>query len=118
MGHGEFLGNHATEADADHDARIPTDVIQQVDRVTGVLRHREWTPDDARLAETPLVVRKNGRELAQSVDDRCRTLERRARTIEEENTGARAREFVMQPHAGPENMPLYSVGFSIGGSFS
>ena len=93
-------------------------MIEQIGRIARVLRHGERTVDDARLAKTALVVGENGCKFAQPVDDRRGTLEGCAGTVEEKDTRAGARKFVMNPHAGPENMPLYSVGFSIGGSFS
>ncbi len=116
--HRELLGNHATETDTDDDTPVPTNVVEQIGTIPCVLRHGERTVDDAGTPETALIVGENGCERAQVVDDRSSRFERRARTVEEQNTRAVSGKRVVQFHAGPENMPRYSSGFSIGGSFS
>ncbi len=93
--HGELLCHHPAETDADNAKVIPTDVIRQGEGVSRIVGHRRHVVWFRRSAQPPLVVRQHLEPSAQLVEQERHALQRGPGPVQEEQSGAGPRVFVI-----------------------
>jgi hypothetical protein len=86
--HGQLLGDHATEADADQAERAPADVVGEGEGVGRVVGHRGLVVGHRRLAEASLIVGEQVEPLGEGGEQHSARLQGRARTVQEQQAGA------------------------------
>ena len=93
--HGELLGDHPAEADAHHRTGVPTDVVDEPDRVRRVVGHRRRSVRDRRATQPALVVSENLEIGAEQPDQRRHGLERGAGSVQEQQPRSVPTELVV-----------------------